>query len=87
MFNLKKERLEFTHLVLTKFNLDYSDILYENEKDQKLWLDPDWIEGRFELFEKYCFPSIEAQTEKNFLWIVFFHKDTPTAQKDKINSS
>ena len=25
-------------------------------------LDPDWLAGRFDLFEKYCLPSVAAQT-------------------------
>lgn len=86
MFNFfNKEKPEFTHLILTKFNLDYTDILYEHEKEQKLWLEPDWIESRFELFDKYCVPPMLEQTTKNYIWLVFFHKDTPQAQKDKIN--
>lgn len=35
------------------------------------------MEGRLELFEHYCFCSLKAQTEQNFVWLVFFDNTTP----------
>lgn len=82
MLNQKEQN--FTHLILTPFNLDYTDHLTEQEVNKKLWIDSAWLNRRFELFEKYCFPSVKVQNEKNFSWLVFFHTDTPKQFKKKI---
>jgi hypothetical protein len=35
--------------------------------------------NRFKLFKDYCFTSVAAQTNKNFVWLVFF--DSTTSEK------
>ena len=35
-----------------------------------------WMKHRIELFDKYCYPSIINQTNKNFKWLIFFDGDT-----------
>lgn len=37
----------------------------------KLKLTEDWIDHRLDLLEKYCYPSIENQTDQEFEWWVF----------------
>jgi hypothetical protein len=34
------------------------------------------MDHRLRLFERFCFPSIESQTEQNFTWLVFLHPRT-----------
>lgn len=41
----------------------------------------EWLKRRFELFEKYCYPSICGQTTKNFKWLVLFNSETPEKYK------
>ena len=48
---------ELVHVVQTRFMQDQSDLL-------ELGL------ARLELFETFCLPSILAQTNKNFLWVI-----------------
>lgn len=43
-----------------------------------------WLEHRFELFERFCLPSIQNQTIKSFHWIVLFDSSTPDRFKDII---
>jgi len=43
-----------------------------------------WLKHRFELFERYCFPSICGQTCKDFGWIVLFDSTTPLKYKERI---
>ena len=38
---------------------------------------PEWLERRFDLFERICLPSLRAQTHQDFQWLVFFSDDTP----------
>jgi hypothetical protein len=68
------------HYVLTRWNLG----LYESINRGKCTLNAeDWMKDRMRLFEKYCLPSMMKQTNKDFTWIMGFHKDTPTEILEK----
>lgn len=43
-----------------------------------------WLSNRFELFEEFCFPSVQHQVNNNFTWLVFFDIETPAQYKEKI---
>lgn len=62
--------MSYTHLLLTRFNVRGSEA-------DALALDEAWLERRFELFDKYCFPSIASQSCKDFKWIILFDGKTP----------
>jgi hypothetical protein len=68
----------FTHLLLTRFNVQ------AGYGDPKAGLDPKWLEYRFQLFEQFCYPSAYAQSKQNFKWLVFFDDQTPETFKSKI---
>lgn len=70
--------MTFTHLLLTRFNVQ------AGYGDPKAGLDPKWLEYRFKLFEQFCYPSVCAQSNQNFTWLVFFDDQTPEAFKSKI---
>ncbi len=69
---------QFNHFFLTKFNV-------RSFPDLRPGCDPAWLENRFKLFDRYCFPSVRNQTNQNFKWLVFFDADTPTVFKQKIS--
>lgn len=89
MFNFIKNiyfKKQFNHLILTRFNVEVDGFeTIENTWD-KMFIDTEWLEGRFKLFEAYCLPSVKAQTSKNFSWLVFFHPDTPEEYKLRISN-
>jgi hypothetical protein len=66
-------RPSFEHVILTRFNVRY----VEDPNAPSIGVDPGWLEERFGLFEQYCLPSVLAQTEQNFTWILFFDRATP----------
>ncbi|EBA14563.1 hypothetical protein RSK20926_01172 [Roseobacter sp. SK209-2-6] len=70
--------MQFTHVIQTRFNLATPG------RESAIRNRPDWLEERFEMFERICLPSIAAQTCKNFTWIIYFDKDTPEAQKERV---
>ena len=68
------------HFLITRFNvLPEFDIINEGSWDRE------WLTHRFNLFEKFCYPSVFNQSNQNFKWIVFFHSKTPEEFKHKIN--
>ncbi|MBV1922729.1 MAG: putative rhamnosyl transferase [Flavobacteriaceae bacterium] len=69
----------FKHFLITRFNLRKAD--WSTNKKNVAVLTEEWHENRFELFTNYCFPSVKAQTNNNFLWLVFFDTTTPEKYK------
>jgi hypothetical protein len=65
------------HFLCTQFALPFPKT--PRHPHYKTWLDkrPNWLEERFELFEKYTLPSIQAQTEKNFRWLLMCSRKHP----------
>ena len=49
----------FQHFVITRFNLD----LYAWDKNRIPTRTEKWLQHRFDIFEQYCLPSMQAQTE------------------------
>lgn len=69
----------FEHFILTRFNLNVA--YYPPE----VRLDPTWLHHRFELFDKFCYPSVQGQTTQDFKWLVFFDYHTPDEFKEKVS--
>ena len=61
-----------THLLITRFNLDYGDLYPYSEA---------WMEHRMALFERYCLPSVRRQRGAGFAWRVYFDR-TRTARHE-----
>jgi hypothetical protein len=58
-----------THFVLTRFNVRMP--IYQHP-------DESWLPERVRLFEQYCLPSFEAQTNTNFTWLIFADAQSPS---------
>jgi hypothetical protein len=66
------------HAVLTRFNLPSSGAESVIRADEK------WLRQRVELFERYCLPSVQAQTVTSFGWLVYFDPDSPAWLLERI---
>lgn len=73
----------FQHFVITRFNL--RDPALEKANGNKPLLDDAWMSDRLALFEAYCFSSLKAQTNNNFIWLVFFDSTTSEEFRNKIS--
>ena len=60
--------MKIKHIVITRFNLK----IWQKDKSNKTTLGEDWMEERFNLFERFCFPSLMHQSDKNFRWLCLF---------------
>lgn len=71
--------MDFTHLVLTKFNIDtpYAPI--------GRGIDPKWLEHRLELFLRYCYPSVAGNESVQFRWMLFCNALSPDWFKRKMD--
>lgn len=68
----------FTHILMTRFNLATPG--RESGIRNRLG----WLAERFDMFEKYCLPSVAEQTDTRLHWIIYFDKDTPREFKDRV---
>lgn len=72
----------FVHVLQTRFNM-------ATPKEAGFRNQPGWLQGRFDLFEAWCLPSVAAQTVaagRDFVWIIYFDKDTPAPFRDRIEA-
>jgi len=72
----------YHHFLITRFNLPYYK--WTHDKYGKKVCDENWLKRRFEIFDRYCFPSVKGQSNQNFLWLVFFDVNTPFEFKERI---
>lgn len=66
------------HVLLTRFNLATPG------REARLRARPDWLAGRFDLFERYCLPSVAAQTDEDFGWIILYDDQTEDWARQRI---
>ena len=72
--------VDFTHVIMTRFNMPTPG------RESHIRSRPGWLAGRFELFERYCLPSIAAQTTRDFHWVVYFDVETPPEFRARIEA-
>lgn len=68
------------HFILTRFNIR----LWTRDKQNHETRTEAWLSERFNLFEKFCLPSVKNQSCGNFLWLVLFDENTPTPYLQRI---
>jgi hypothetical protein len=63
------------HFLLTKFNVvrDGNPVDKTGAPVRTI----DWLDHRFELFERFCLPSVSAQTNLDFTWLIRFDDQVP----------
>jgi len=71
--------VDYHHFIITRFNVNIYAIDFPKR------LEDTWLSQRLELFQKYCFPTIQAQTNQDFTWLVLFDEQTPDRYKTFIN--
>jgi len=78
------------HFIITKFNIPIRfgrSLRYFKKNlaiNENLIINEYYLKNRFEIFETFTLPSIQLQTNKNFIWLVFFFDKTPKIFIDKI---
>ncbi|MBK7382516.1 MAG: hypothetical protein IPI81_04155 [Flavobacteriales bacterium] len=73
-------------VINTRFNMYRPVALERHDRFGRPTDTLEWLERRFQLFEAYCLPSMKAQTDQDFSWIVFFSDRTPDKWKARIEA-
>lgn len=72
----------FSHFLITRFNIPNKG--WQHDKNNNQVQNQEWLLHRIALFETYCLPSIQNQTNKDFTWLVYFNADSPELLTKKI---
>lgn len=75
---------KFTHFLITRYNVRLDE--WEKDARGQPTLHDDWMAHRFELFSRYCFPSVVAQSEKNFSWLIYLESTTTPIHLQQITA-
>ena len=59
------------HVLMTRFAIPFTKNDDHHDQGRK------WLDDRFALFEKYTLPSVEAQTCKDFSWVLLVNMEFP----------
>lgn len=78
------ERMAFSHFLITRFNL--RNPKWDATKNNESLLTDDWMADRMELFGNYCFPSVAAQTNRDFTWLMCLDTTTSPAFKAQMET-
>lgn len=76
-----EKEVSFEHYVVTRFNLP----IFQAKIGKNLLksCDKEYLKYRFDLFEKFCFPSFVNQSCQDFKWLVLFDSNTPIEFKER----
>ncbi|WP_404435868.1 putative rhamnosyl transferase [Microbacterium aerolatum] len=66
------------HVLLTRFNLPTGGV------EARIRASESWLTNRWALFERYCAPSVAAQTSADFDWVIYFDPESPDWLKQAI---
>ncbi|MCU1424755.1 MAG: hypothetical protein JWM51_1046, partial [Microbacteriaceae bacterium] len=69
---------EADHVLLTRFNLPSAGV------ESLIRAQEGWLRTRVELFERYCVPSVLAQTSSSYRWLIYFDPESPQWLKDRV---
>lgn len=64
-------KLTIDHAFITRFNVPTPG------REGLIRAQEGWLKDRVELFERFCAPSVAAQTCQDFQWLVYFDPDSP----------
>jgi hypothetical protein len=67
------------HVLLTRFNLPSAGV------ESGIRARDGWLDDRVDLFERYCLPSVLAQSNQNFSWIIYFDPQSPAWLLNRID--
>lgn len=72
--------------IITRFNVVLKSGADDMDKFGNSTRTLDWLEHRFEIFERVCLPSMMAQTDADFRWMVLFSDRTPEQFRQRISA-
>jgi hypothetical protein len=74
---------QFQHFLVTRMNVDWDVTKLRSQQERNSF---EFLDHRFNIFEKTCYPAIQAQTNRNFIWLILFDAELPVAFRERFAS-
>lgn len=71
----------FQHFLVTRISGDWN---ISKSRSLQEWNSIDLLNHKFDIFEKTCYPSVNAQITNNFIWLILCDYDLPNKFKERI---
>jgi len=68
------------HFVITRFNMRATADTRPGAISEQ------WLRGRLELFDRFCWPTVSTQSRRDFRWLVLCDSETPEAIRRELDS-
>ncbi len=78
--------MDFTHFIITRYNVKLEGWGWDHDISGAATLDESWLKHRYDLFMKYCVPSVATQSCSDFEWLIYISPDTPDEYLQKFNA-
>lgn len=65
------------HCIITRFNIPTLG------REGMIRASPNWLRNRFSYFDRFCFPSVQAQSVQNFRWLIYFDVETSDIYRER----
>jgi hypothetical protein len=66
------------HFLVTRFNVRlFTTIPGWKDKARAMRANEAWLRERIKMFERFCLPSVTAQSNKNFRWLIYADEKSP----------
>jgi hypothetical protein len=75
---------KFTHYLITRYNVRLDQ--WGKDVHGQPTLKDDWMSHRFALFSRYCLPSVIAQVNLDFTWLIYFESSTTLLDLQQIRN-
>lgn len=75
----------FSHYIITRYNVPYDG--WTRDASGSSTKSIEWLSHRYDLFIKYCFPSIVGQTNQHFKWLIYVDIHTDHLYVSKLRDS
>ncbi len=74
--------MKIQHFLITRFNLRLGNV--KADRDLRPVLTEEWMAERLDLFEQVCVPSVQHQTNQDFVWLLLLDEQTPAGTVERV---
>jgi Putative rhamnosyl transferase len=71
----------FQHFLITRMNVDWDVLKLRSPQERNSF---EFLNHRFNIFEKTCYPAVNAQTNPNFIWLLLFDVGLPEEFRERL---
>ncbi|NJR38411.1 MAG: hypothetical protein HC781_05665 [Leptolyngbyaceae cyanobacterium CSU_1_4] len=71
----------FQHFLITRMNVDWDVLKLRSPRERNSF---EFLNHRFNIFEKTCYPAIKAQTNPHFIWLILCDEGLPEKFRERL---